>query len=225
MKPIVYTFGYDGWGPHVELMKRVFIKYNENFKGKSLRWIDIRLNRKVRAEGFKEGGKLLKSKKFYCHIKELGNEGINEGKIRIANLKEGNKKLEAEIKKAKEENVDLILFCHCEEYIQCHRKTVVNKTTTKIKKYFYKNKQTKFPEWPPLLKKKIILTGKKGIKMTKKYVHIPSKLKIEGYSSPFIIPPGSTIELTDNKNGKRILKVARVIPSADEKYARVLFKE
>lgn len=225
MKPTLYTFGYDGWGPHVELMKRVFTKHNVSLKGKKVRWIDIRFNRSVRAEGFRTGSKLLNSNFFYCHIKELGNSGVNEGKIRIENFKAGNKKLDAEIKKARKENLDLILFCHCEEYIECHRKTVVDKTWSIIKKHFYKNRKTKFPEWPPLLKTTINLIDKKGIKVTSRYVHIPCRMSIQGYTSPFVIPPGSQIVLLDSKKNKRILKVKGVIPSADEKYAKVLFDE
>jgi len=225
MKPVVYTFGYDGWGPHVELMMRVFIKHNKILKGKSLRWIDIRYNTAVRAEGFRTGSKLLKSEKYYSHIRALGNRGVNEGKIKIDNLREGNEKLEAEIIKAKKENVDLILFCHCQEYIQCHRKTVVHKTTETIKKYFYKNKQTKFPEWPPLVNKKINLTRKKGIKLTDRYVHIPARLKLQEYGSSFLIPPGATIVLIDAKNNRRALTVKRVVPSANEEYAKVLYEE
>ncbi len=219
----IYTFGYDGWGPHTELMIRSFIKQNKAARGRGLRWIDIRFNRAVRAEGFTTGSPFLKKKYFYRYIKELGNKALREG-IEINEPKKGFERLREEINSAEIDGVELILFCHCKEYLECHRKKLVKTAPKDVTKLIYNNRLDNTPEWPPVLAKRIDLTGKRGLKITSNgYVYVPKNINVSGYSSPFVIPKGAEI-LCKINGGVSRFEVVRVTPSPDEKYAKIQVK-
>lgn len=216
----IYTFGYDGWGPHTELMMRSFIRQNKAVRGRGLRWIDVRFNRAVRAEGFTTGSPFLKKKHFYRYVKELGNKALREG-IAINDPPKGFERLREEINSAKKDGVDLILFCHCKEYADCHRKKLAKTAPKEVKKFLYDNKLNNSPEWPPVSAKRIDLTGMRGIKITSNgYIYVPKNIDVAGYSSPFVIPRGAEI-LLKNNGGVRRFEVVRVTPSPDEKYAKI----
>lgn len=203
-------------------MMRSFIKQNKAVRGRGLRWVDIRFNRTVRAEGFTTGSPFLKKKRFYRYIKELGNKAVYEGDIVINDPKEGFKRLREEINAAKKDGVDLILFCHCKEYVDCHRKTVAKRAPKDVKGLLNKNSLNNSPEWPPVLAKRIDLTVKRGLKITSNnYIYVPKNISIAGYSSPFVIPPGLKIIYKIN-GGVRQSKAVRVTPSPDGKYAKIL---
>jgi hypothetical protein len=219
----IYTFGYHGWGTHVPLMMRSFIKQNKAISGRGLRWVDVRFNRAVRAEGFTTGSPFLKKKNFYRYIKELGNKALREG-IVINEPEKGFERLREEINSANKDGVDLILFCHCEEYAECHRKKLAKTAPMDVKKLLYKNRLNNTPEWPPVSAKTIDLTGKRGLKITSNgYIYVPKNVNVAGYSSPFVIPPGAEILFKDN-DGVRRSEVVRVTPSPDEKYAKIQVK-
>ncbi|HLC15132.1 MAG TPA: hypothetical protein VJL89_02760 [Thermodesulfovibrionia bacterium] len=223
MKPVIYTFGYDGWGPHAKLMKKVCIEHNRKLKNKGLRWIDIRFNRKVRAEGFREGNvEAVFTKEHYRWIQELGNKAIvtNQPYIELADTKTGYRKLLMEIKEAEKSNMDLILFCHCPDYNYCHRKTVFDEAPKELKTLFC---DLDYPEWPPFIIDKIDLTHyKTEFKLTSNgYLYLPHSIEIKGVSSPFVISQETEIVFYNKHGNKQSLTVERVTPSADEKIAKI----
>ncbi len=219
----IYTFGYHGWGTHVPLMMRSFIRQSKAVRGRGLRWVDVRFNRAVRAEGFTTGSPFLKKKNFYRYVKELGNKALRHG-IVINDPQKGFERLREEISSAQKDGVDLILFCHCKEYGDCHRKKLVETAPKDVKKLLVNNRLNNTHEWPPVLAKRIDLTGRRGLKITSNdYIYVPKNINVAGYSSPFVIPKGAEI-LCKINGGVSRFEVVRVTPSPEEKYAKIQVK-
>lgn len=214
MKPIVYLFGYDGWGPHVELMKAAFLGHNKRVRGRGLKWVDARLKRTVRAIGFRDNTpeKIL-GKDNYIWINEFGNLGIVDGgNIKIKDLHGGLNKLLAELHSAEKNKSDLILFCQCDQP-DCHRYTVRSEIlNTK------EGKQLQFAEWS-INEKTSLDLQKIPIKVTADAIHFPLTEKIRGMATPLTIAPGTSLTFVNKKDELETRVVGRVVPSADEKYA------
>ncbi len=133
MKPIkLFSFGYYGWGnstPH--LVESVdAIEQSRGFQPPI--FVDIRISRAVRAEGFKqEAFEKLIGEDRYCWMKSLGNKRIESKTgpaIQIAEPKAANELLDLAISAAKDKR-RLIFFCSCawprfDGKVACHRAKV-----------------------------------------------------------------------------------------------------
>lgn len=227
--PLIYTFGYEGWGPHLSLLKKTFEAQNMLIRGRGLRWVDVRLKKQSRAKSFTGSNpeKLFGSNK-YTHIKELGNESIatKSNKIKLFDQKLGYAKLENELLKARAENKDLILFCSCIAYDECHRKKIVESSPMNIKKAYYKNPFYDYvPEWPPVREEYVEINlcklyPRRKFKFTNSDIlHLKTKVNIPGYVSPLVIPYGVRISFYDEKRNLISGEVYTSLPSSDGKYA------
>ena len=124
----IFSFGYWGWGSRVKELKRSFLKFNKTTRGRGILWVDIRIRRNVRAKGF-NGDKTeeLFGAHSYVWMKDFGNVNILDGRngVTIKNYQAGFSQLCEVVKKAKRQNLDLILFCACECVSECHRNNVM----------------------------------------------------------------------------------------------------
>jgi hypothetical protein len=229
-QPVIYTFGYSGWGPNVKKMKSIFNKHNQAIRGRNLRWIDVRYNRSVRAPGF-NGSKIEKmlGSDNYLWIKNLGNKYASNNKnIKLLNPIKGYDELYKAVKDAEQNNLDLMIFCHCPYFhidiyeinknLYCHRKLIVDNAPTKLIKYFpSKRGQEDFHEWPPLIDSNDIdlfsLYPTKRFKCTESTLYLPENLKMPNYSSPYVIPYGIRIRFRDVYGMHRSVRVWTVLPS------------
>ena len=218
MKPLIYTFGYHGWGSHVKLMKATFLKENQKNRGRSLRWIDVRLKRNCKASGFNEQNvEKLIGQHHYRWIPELGNKGIEEGGgLWLKEPERGYEKLYNEIYHAEKDGMDLILFCHCEEYEYCHRSFIVDESPEDMLEYYPKTGETEFP---PQSVQKLDLTSSKKLKVNNKSIRIPFNTTVQGYTSAFTIASGVITSYNDNSGQKQMRIIRRVIPDSEEKNA------
>lgn len=215
MEPIVYLFGYDGWGNHLALMKKTFIKHNQQVRGRGLKWIDARLRRVVRARDFRENApERILDPDHYTWIPEFGNLGILGGnEIKINDFKAGLKKFLKEVNEAKASKKDLILFCHCDNMF-CHRYAIRDMIMESKE-----GAELDIREWPFNDDIETIDLSNMNVKVTDVALHIPLDIAIDGIVSPLIIAPATSI-LFSNKAGKVESRLAgRMLPSADETYA------
>lgn len=123
----IFSFGYWGWGNRVPELRRRFLEYNKRTRGRGIVWVDIRIQRNVRAKGFR-GRNVENSlgKQNYEWLRYFGNVLVGEGAIRIWSYRQGLEQLHGIVKKASKANNDLILFCACKPDTRCHRFTVMN---------------------------------------------------------------------------------------------------
>lgn len=126
-KLTLFTWGYWGWGNSTtKLVEAVdAIEFERGFKPPL--FVDIRINRSVRAKGF-NGNTFEEAVGIKRHrwMKSLGNKRIMTGtgpRIQIAEPESANELLDLAISSAKE-NRRVIFFCSCEWPCYCHRKTV-----------------------------------------------------------------------------------------------------
>jgi hypothetical protein len=212
-KPMLYTFGYHGWGNQVPLMKKSFIKQNMTVRGRSLRWIDTRIRRSVRANGFngKRTEELL-GVKHYAWIPEFGNSALDAGGIRIADFKNGVKRFEQEIEDAQSNNMDIILFCHCEDYDDCHRKKLIELIAKHPIIKMLKLCDPKKPEFPSITTSHLDLTRLQDIKFGDDTIRLPHNFKTTNLSSPFVIAQGTMVRFKKRENIYE-REVKRVVPS------------
>lgn len=219
--PILYTWDYDGWGPHVPLMKKVFIEHNMAYAGRSLKWIDLRLSRAVRAVGFNndEPERLL-GRDHYAWIPEFGNVAVKEGgKMRLKDFKKGYARLLEEIAFCTKKKMDIILFCHCPFIWECHRGMVIEKICKKPPEGagLYLSEHM-IPEWPPMIFSELHMIDSSGIRITDTSIRSPIDGLIEGLGSPLAIAPLTKV-VFEHRGEKKEAIITRVTPSADEKWA------
>jgi hypothetical protein len=143
----LFTFGYWGWGNSTRELIRA-IDSAERKKGFSPPiFFDIRLNRSVRAEGFRDDAfeRLLPNGRYHW-FPSLGN-------INIATKKRGIKIKEPlsarllfeEARKYAEKNRRIIFFCACEFPRFCHRNAVANLL---LKEAERTGRRIRITEWP-----------------------------------------------------------------------------
>jgi hypothetical protein len=143
----IFTFGYWGWGNSThELIKA--INSAERKKGFSPPvFVDIRLKRSVRAEGFRddEFERLLPNGR-YQWFPSLGNINIatKERGIKIKEPVSARLLFEIALKNA-EKNRRVILFCACEFPRLCHRHVVANLLLKEAKRV---GRRIRITEWP-----------------------------------------------------------------------------
>jgi len=172
----IFSFGYWGWGNHVDKLKQL-IDYSERIKGYSPPYfVDIRIRRAVRAVGFCDDNfKDVIGSRRYRWEKDLGNKSIITRKnyIEIQNPKVVQTLLELSLEKAKLKQ-RVIYFCACEIPSECHRNTITKLLINRARK---QKKKIIVSEWPgvntqiksaeihvDLLTFKSIKAGKKSIK-------------------------------------------------------------
>ncbi len=214
MKPLIYLFGYDGWGPHVELMRDTFIKHNNLVRGRGLKWIDTRLRRNVRAPGFRDDmPERLLGKEHYVWINDFGNLAIAEGgALRIKDIKKGLTQLLSELRQAEKDNYDLMMFCQCDSP-DCHRYTVADKIL-----HIEEGRDIEFTEWPRSITTTVDLQDV-PIKITADSLRVPVGTVIKDVGSPLTIAPGTSIAYRNEKGEGKTRIAGRVVPTADEEYA------
>ncbi len=125
--PIILVWGYEKWGNHVPLLKRVFSNHSQSTRGRGLLWVDVRRHRKVRAKGFTESNVVENFAPDYVWIPEFGNEAVTgeSSAMRLHDFNAGLEKMRATVTRATAENKDIILFCSCSHaYAYCHRHLV-----------------------------------------------------------------------------------------------------
>jgi hypothetical protein len=118
MKEITaFTWGYWGWGTHTKEFVRVF---------RPPIFVDIRLSRKVRAPGFREGAfESVLGCRRYCWLRKLGNARIGSGKSGIRILDPGGvEDLLQIVVDAARERRRVIFFCARKDVRRCHRARV-----------------------------------------------------------------------------------------------------
>jgi hypothetical protein len=122
----IFTFGYWGWGNATHELIRA-IDSAERKKGFSPPiFIDIRLKRNVRAEGFRgDAFERALPKGRYKWLPHLGNINIatNKRGIKIKDPSSSRNLLDEAVKQAKR-NRRVITFCACELPRFCHRHVV-----------------------------------------------------------------------------------------------------
>ena len=172
----IFSFGYWGWGNHVDKLKQL-VDYSEKINGFSPPFfVDIRIRRTVRAVGFcGDNFKDVIGSKRYRWEKELGNKSILTRKnyIEIQNPQAVHDLLELALEKTKLKQ-RVIYFCACEIPSECHRNSVTRFLINHARK---QNKKIIVSEWPgnsfqknqlkinvDLLTFKSIKAGKKSIK-------------------------------------------------------------
>lgn len=126
----IYSFGYWGWGPCIPALHNFYSKKNKENRGRGIKWIDTRISRAVRSEGFRgDNPRRLFGSRNYEWIPELGNRSIKTGgqRIVIDNFEKGFEILLQEIKRAQHTKRDLILFCSChnKKFKRCHRTVLI----------------------------------------------------------------------------------------------------
>jgi hypothetical protein len=124
----IFSFGYWDWGSRVKELRRRFLKYNKNSRGRGILWVDIRIRRNVRAKGFNgDKPQQLLGKRNYVWLQDFGNEDIlnHRAGVKIRNYEEGFRQLRELVRRAKTSKNDLILFCSCECLSECHRNNVM----------------------------------------------------------------------------------------------------
>lgn len=172
----IFSFGYWGWGNHVDKLKQL-VDYSERTNGYAPPiFYDIRIRRTVRAVGFNgDNFRDVIGSKRYRWEKELGNKSILTRKnyIEILNPQAVHGLLELALEKEKI-NQRVIYFCACEIPSECHRNTVTKLLINHARK---QKKKIIVSEWPgvssqkkpveihvDLLTFKSIKAGKKSIK-------------------------------------------------------------
>jgi hypothetical protein len=143
----LFTFGYWGWGSATPELIRA-IDAAERKKGFSPPvFVDIRLKRSVRAEGFRDDAfERLLPKGRYQWFSSLGNIkiGTKEGGIKIKEPHSARFLFEEALKYGKE-NRRIIFFCACEIPRFCHRHVVANLLLKEAKRT---GRQIRISEWP-----------------------------------------------------------------------------
>lgn len=212
MKPIVYLFGYEGWGPHVRLMKDAFIRHNMLVRGRGLKWVDVRLRRSVRAVGFSGNNpeKIL-GRGYYSWISDFGNKAI-EGGHGIKDIHRGFLQLQEELHEAEKGNYDLIMFCSC-DLSSCHRYEVRRQISQ-----MEEGKGIEFREWPYSEVSEIDLR-KHDIEISPVAIQVPLGIKLEGIGSALTIAPGTSVRFFNRYGEEETRIVGRVLPSPDENHA------
>jgi hypothetical protein len=143
----IFTFGYWGWGSATRELIRA-IDSAERKKGFSPPvFYDIRLQRNVRAKGFRDDAfERLLPKGRYQWFPRLGNINIasKERGVKIKDPSSSRTLLEEALRNAKR-NRRIIFFCACEFPRFCHRHVVANlllKDATRM------GRRISVTEWP-----------------------------------------------------------------------------
>ena len=122
----VFMFGYWGWGNNTgELVKAIdAVEESRGFK-KPL-FVDVRIQRNVRAAGFRGNAfEKLIGKSRYIWMPSLGNQSIvdHTSDIKIKDPASVSLLLDKIIECGKEKK-RILFFCSCEEPLNCHRSKV-----------------------------------------------------------------------------------------------------
>lgn len=149
MKPLtLFTFGYDGWGNATPQLIEAADAVERSRGFKPPIFVDIRIRRTVRAEGFKGSNfEELLGEKRHRWMKSLGNRAIITRKgppIQIAEPAAAGDLLDLGIEAANDRR-RVIFFCSCPWPRWCHRKTVA---TLVLKEAKRRKLTTEVIEWP-----------------------------------------------------------------------------
>jgi hypothetical protein len=148
----IFTWGYYGWGNHTaQLIEAVdAVETSRGFEPPI--FVDIRIRRTVRAEGFKGANfeKLLGPSR-HRWMKSLGNKRIlsNRAGVEIADPTAANKLLDLALDSATHKQ-RLLFFCSCQwpkfdGELTCHRTTVAGLVLKAAKK---RGAVIEIVEWP-----------------------------------------------------------------------------
>ncbi len=121
----LFSFGYEGWGPHVPELLRTFDEVEGARGFGPPRIVDTRIRRQVRAVGFRNDAPERLMGERYRWMKRLGNRRILTGKdgIEIDDPSAAADLLDLAIASAAEGR-RIIFFCSCGPVEGCHRQEV-----------------------------------------------------------------------------------------------------
>ncbi len=121
----IFHFGYWGWGNHTEMMVETFDAIEKQRGYGPPVFVDIRISRQVRAQGFNGNafGELLGDR--YRWMRELGNPNAAGGDVdRRVDRPEAAKDLLDLAIKLQPTRRRVVFFCSCETPAVCHRSDV-----------------------------------------------------------------------------------------------------
>lgn len=120
-----FSFGYEGWGPHTQILIDAFDKVEAARGFGPPIIVDVRIRREVRAVGFRGNalGELIGDR--YVWMRGLGNRCIltGEDRIEIADPGAADSLLELALK-AHEQGRRILFYCSCGPVDGCHRQAV-----------------------------------------------------------------------------------------------------
>jgi len=145
---MLFTFGYDGWGNATPQLVQAVDAVERSRGFKPPIFVDIRIRRTVRAEGFKGSNfETLLGEKRHRWMRSLGNKAIitrTGPPIQIAVPSSANELLDLAIESS-DDNRRVIFFCSCPWPRWCHRKRVATLVLRAAKK---RKVPVQIIEWP-----------------------------------------------------------------------------
>lgn len=142
----LFTWGYYGWGPYTRQLLQLTSAVEAARDYEPPLFVDIRVRRSVRAEGFNDDNFERLARKRYLWMRDLGNQSIIDGgnKIRIRRPAAAEELLDLAIERARERQ-RIIFFCSCELPCDCHRTTVAGLVLAAARR---RRKPVEIVEWP-----------------------------------------------------------------------------
>lgn len=142
----LFSWGYWGWG---STTKQFVESADLAEKARGFNpplFVDVRLDRSVRAPGFREGAfQRTMGDDRYVWMNGLGNKNVGTGGAWVLKEPKDVQKL----LKLAEENSSLhrrvIYFCACEYPVRCHRSLITNNLLKLAKQH---NRRIRLAEWP-----------------------------------------------------------------------------
>ena len=143
----LFSWGYWGWGAHTRQLLRLSAAVEADRGYKAPLFVDIRVRRSVRAEGFRgDNFERLAGRSRYFWLRDLGNQSIIDGgrSIRIRRPEAAEELLDLAIDRARNRQ-RIIFFCSCELPCGCHRSTVAGLLIAQARRL---HKPLRVVEWP-----------------------------------------------------------------------------
>ena len=143
----LFTWGYWGWGNSTrELVRRIDAAEKKSGFDAPV-FVDIRVQRAVRAEGFNGSAfEQVAGPERYWWLPSLGNRNVKANKpgIRIADPYSARTLLDLAIHYERQ-NRRIYFFCACKEFRWCHRKKVANLVRKEAGR---RHRRIRILEWP-----------------------------------------------------------------------------
>ncbi len=110
-----FTFGYWGWGNHTQELVKTVNRIERDRGHRAPIWVDIRIRRNVRAQGFQgDAFAATAGKSNYRWCQGLGNQAILDGGRMRLMQPEAVGELLSLIQEADSKNRRIIAFCACQ---------------------------------------------------------------------------------------------------------------